>query len=478
VSERNAQFGLHASGPDTPHPEADRSTPSEIGLPLPVAVVLLFSIVLVRVPLLFSHSSDHVELGIAAVFIAASLTLPRNVRTTDRTVAALIAVYLCLLAIGMLRAVRHNLYATWREPAGSWLMVSALAYLAVRACAGARTPAARERCLALAVYAIGVYVGVNVLLRGLRNHLPFALPTSSSIAQGGSAEIARLFGIHASRVAFPLTLSVNGMGVIAASGFAAAIVYGLRVRKARLASALSGLVCLWGLLASDSRGPFLYAIAVILLFVLWRRVRTIGGISILIPLSPVLAVSILGFLAGSGFAGALSRGTSDLSTGNNRFTIWGAIFHLLEHPTIDQLYGFGAFGQLTSGVVYRYSYLFGNSVAPVFEHAHNLALQTVLDFGYIGLFVLVALVFTAIRALERLVRRTPASASSGVLALLMVLILSGTTEAYPSYFSLDTLAIFILALSVAAIRPWEGRYPVPNDDETSNPIREPVSTVT
>jgi O-antigen ligase len=351
----------------------------------------------------------------------------------------------------MFRAEHAGLYTSWREPTTQWLMIAALALLALRIFGGGGELSSRSSNLALIVHAPAVFVGVNVLLRLTRNHLPFALPTSISLAQGGTNQVARLLGIHLTRVAFPLSLSVNAMGVVAAAGFAGATVYAMRSRAARPAAIVSAIVCLWGLFASDSRGPLLYSLAVILLFIVWRRVRAAAGIGVLIPLTPVLAIAILGFLGSSGLVNALSRQSGDIATGNNRFLIWHAIFNLVKHPSVDQLYGFGVYGQLQSGVVYQYTYLFGNTLTPIYEHAHNLVLQTLLDFGYIGVIALVALVTQAIRALERQSRSAFPSTALAMLALLLVLVLSGTTEAYPSYFSLDTLAIFVLALSAAVI---------------------------
>jgi hypothetical protein len=84
---------------------------------------------------------------------------------------------------------------------------------------------------------------------------------------------------------------------------------------------------------------------------------------------------------------------------------------------------------------------------------------------------LVAVVFAAVRALESL--NATGAAVSGVLALLIVLIISGTTETFPSYFSLDTLAVFVLALSVASVPPSDAApragqpFPVGSDRTTA-----------
>ncbi len=130
--------------------------------------------------------------------------------------------------------------------------------------------------------------------------------------------------------------------------------------------------------------------------------------------------------------------------------IWDAVLGFLRHPHVEQIYGYGVYGQLQSGVVYSYSYLFGDTLQPIYEHAHNLALQTVLDFGYVGLASLAFLVVRSAQGLEHRARLNDSAAALAMLALLLVLALSGTTESYPSYFSLDTLALFVLSCATAS----------------------------
>jgi O-antigen ligase len=190
-----------------------------------------------------------------------------------------------------------------------------------------------------------------------------------------------------------------------------------------------------------------------LLLLVWQRARTAGGIGLFVPLSPVIAVMALGFLADSKFGGVLSRGNGDVSTGNSRFTIWSAIFHFLREPHVEHLYGYGAYGQLASNVVYSYSYIFGRSLQPIYEHAHNLALQTILDYGYVCLVTLALLIVFAVLRLERLMRLGTVPVF-GPLAALLVVAMSGMTEAFPSYFSLDTVALFVM-LAAAATAPTE-----------------------
>jgi O-antigen ligase len=82
---------------------------------------------------------------------------------------------------------------------------------------------------------------------------------------------------------------------------------------------------------------------------------------------------------------------------------------------------------------------------------HNLALQTVLDTGYFGLLVLVVTAVVAGTRIERLARAGRDPALFAVLAILLVVLFSGTTEALPTYNFPDTLALALLLFAIGAV---------------------------
>lgn len=446
---------------DLPEPPALRDE----RLPLWISGLVLFSIVFIRLPLITGHSTVSRLIIISLFVAAASWTMSRRLpeRISAGAVTALGA-YLMLSGIAMLRGSSAGVYSGTRVTILEWTTVAVMALFILGLCASARTQAGFNVRLRLVLYAPAVYVATNILLRLFRNHLPFTFPPTPTVATGGKDELASFLGIQATRVTFPIALGLYNFGAIAAAGFGAAVVLAMRDRSSRRMPIIAAAVCLYGLLATDTRGPFFFALGTILLFAFWQRVRTSGGVALLLTLSPVIALTVLGFLAGSGYANVLSRGNGDIATANNRLFIWQTVFDFLKHPNFQQFVGYGANGQTRSHVSDGYAYLFGSSSDSVLYTAHNIALQTILDSGYIGLLVLVAAVIAGIKCLEHAIRSAPHSYASAALALLLILVLSGSLEAAPSYLFLDTFVLFVIALAAAA-----GSLPLPEEIDTNAP---------
>ena len=79
-------------------------------------------------------------------------------------------------------------------------------------------------------------------------------------------------------------------------------------------------------------------------------------------------------------------------------------------------------------------------------------LQTILDEGYIGLLILVVLIWRTFVLLRRHLRLDPRSPASALVAMLLVIILSGATEVSPTYYSEEVLLmVFLIAGAAAAL---------------------------
>jgi O-antigen ligase len=418
-----------------------------------IAAVALFSLVLVRMPVLIGEGTFSRALVLAPFLLCIAWAGPRCTRgLVSSGPALLVFLYVGIVAVAMLRGAHAGVYSTTTGALRDVVTLAVVTVFGLTLFASATSHAERWRRLMCLVFAPATYVTVNVLLSVAGNRLPFSLPHETSVAAGANAELLGLLGFHTTRAQFPMAQGVNNFGAIAASGLAAAII--LLMRRGgprRLFSAASAVVCLYGALASDSRAALLLTLAVVLLFAIAPRIRTAAGLSILLPLSPVLLIATLSFISSSGLVTLFSRTGDDLLTGSGRLQIWKAAFDVLKRPSLEQTFGYGASGQVTSGAYSHYAYLFGPTRTGSTFTVHNLALQTVLDTGYVGLIVLVGAVVVAGVRLERLGRLSPHSPVPAALAILLVLLFSGTTEALPTYNFLDTLVLAILVLAAGAV---------------------------
>lgn len=302
----------------------------------------------------------------------------------------------------------------------------------------------RRAMLAL-VFAPAIYVAANVLLRSLdvvsQGHTP---PEAVNPAQ-----MLGWLGISHLRTFFPLSAGVNSFGIFAGIALCGCCVLAIRATgRVRLWGVLGTGAGGYGVLVADARGSMaaaLTAVAVVLL--LSRRFgRSLGRLGLLIPISPILVLGALALLSSSALSGDV-QGRGSFASGSNRLYIWEPIFESLDSFNIDQLFGFGAYGQITSGVAQGYAYLFqGYAVVP---GAHNLVFQTILDVGYFGLVLLVALFALTIRSLAR-TEQKGLVASSALLTAVIYMVFIGFTEAVPTVYSIECHFLFVMILIASA----------------------------
>jgi len=433
-----------------------------------IAVLALGSITLLRVPFYIGNQLWAHGLVLVPFVLAIGWALPRlRPGVIRHSGAVMLAAYVALIAIALWRGVMVDAYTgTTVGVFTDFATYGVVAIFAATLLASADTPEDRSLRVAAVALAPAAYVAVNALLHiGGAVSPSFLDPTTRSAAAGGSTQLLALVGIDATRVQFPLAQSVNNFGVVAAAGLAACVVIGLRARGAwRAIYAAGAAVSLYGVVLCDSRGPLLVAIGVMVLLGVFRRVRAATtALPVVLLASPAIVVASLGVLAGTGSLGGLARSGSDFGSANNRLFIWQGAWDILSHPSLSQLFGWGAAGQITSGAAVRYAYVFVGSADPTSAPLHNIVLQTIFDSGYVGLAVLVVVLSMAIRFLQQEFAAAPSSAASGLLAGLLVVLLSGMTEVVPTYYSPEALMFVLLVLGVAmqmpARRPEPARLP-------------------
>ncbi len=412
-------------------------------------------IVIVRAPVLVGHTQPFKLLMLLLLWAATAAAAggERRLAPPREGALALGLLYAGYVGLEVIRGSNAGVYGSAVNAYQLAVLFLSLVVFAYMAISRASSELQRERRLVALALAPGVYVTLNVLLWAAGISSPAAqAPGGGSVALGDPSSTLAAVGIHVGRVEFPLANSINLFGVVAAGGFAAIGV--MLVRRApqvpRRLAAIFALGCLAGLLLGDSRGSLIIAIAVVLWFVFSARIRAASGVAVLVPVLPLLLLTVLGLVAGTSLDTSLSRTGGDLATGTNRLYIWQGAWDVIKHPTIDAVWGWGAAGQITSGASMNYAYLFTGVADPTRMPAHSVVLQTLLDGGYIGLLILVAVLASSITSLARYTRVRPQSGSGPLLASVVTIVLAGTTEVAPTYYAQEAFIAVLLAVGAAA----------------------------
>jgi hypothetical protein len=307
---------------------------------------------------------------------------PRAKQATTRGMLLLYAAYVALLAVAVLRGGNGN----GVTEVLTYAIVAAFALLLLPSARSDRERRDRLNAIALAP---GVYALANMVL-----HLGGVKPpanASVSVAADMPSQLLSWVGVSATRTQFPLGTGINAFGVIAAIALTGAVVvWWLERGPIRWLAAACAVGALYCEAYSDTRGALFAAIGVLALLALFKRIKPIRWLVIVVPLSPFVVTWVIGHLSNTGLSGALSRNGNDFSTGTNRFAIWDGALKVLHHFDLQQLIGWGTAGQVKSGAALHYYWLFRNLPNPL-QPTHNFMIQTVLDTGYLGLAITVVL---------------------------------------------------------------------------------------
>jgi hypothetical protein len=395
------------------------------------------------------------SLVLVVLLVGTLLALPGGrLQTTGRRAAAVLAFVACAVVSYLRFAANPIAPISSRTMLGLALMltiVTAFAFCALLAPADTVT---RRRRLLCALFAPVSFAALNLGLYTVGFHFPTAQSEIEQKANNGSAQLLGLIGIHTTRVTFPLTPGLNGAGEAAALALVICAVLLRRSRGSlRWISLLGVLVGLSSVLLTDSRGPLAYALGVliIMIFLPRRFLRVVAVIPLALPLTPAIILFVVGHLGSVSESLNRNGGKGSFSTATGRSTIWSFVTQFLSHPHAEDLIGYGAYGQVRSGVAYQYAYLFSYKANPAFTSVHNIALQTILDMGYIGLALFLIFLVAAINSARISYQRLSAPESGALLAALIALSLFGASEALPGLAGIYLL-ISAIILACAAIR--------------------------
>ncbi len=385
-------------------------------------------------------------------------------RTSPGRATTLWAFVACVVVSFLRFAAAPILPITARTMIGLALMlmlVTVLGFCALLAPPDIRIFERRLRCV---LFAPVCFVALNLGLYVLG----FSFPTTPGEPKGsnGQSQLLSLIGVHGGRVNLPLNPGVNGGGEMAGLALVICVVLAYRGgRKQQSVAILGAIVSLVTVFLTDSRGALVFALLTLALVTIlprWTK-RVVVIIPTLLPIAPAIILFALGQLAS--FSAVLSRNEGDFVTATGRQAVWSVVLKFLGHPHAQDLIGYGAYGQVRSGVGFQYSYVFPGLLHPQFATAHNIALQTILDMGYVGLAIFLIFLMVSINSARLLNQRIGTPESTALLAALIALSLLGADEAFPGLAGIYLL-LSLIVLACAAIRVLE---PARSRATTSDP---------
>ncbi len=420
-----------------------------------VTGVLAASITLVRIASTFSHKTITIPI-VALIFLTCTLwCLPRQSRNVLMTGAAgLVFLYAADVSLALIRGAQDGAYVNMTSAAGKIVLYLTIILFGMVAVTSARDTAERNERLLAIVLAPVIYVVLNLVLAsgGVQNPVP------AGATAGTQDQLLSFVGVAGVRQQYPLSTSINLYSIVASSSVAGLLVLRLRVPEAlpRFVVWPAVLICLYEVITGDSRATLAIALIVVLVFAVRRRFAGAPWIAFVMPFFPLIVIGALELVSSSGIASLLSRsgnGQSNFdsfSTGTGRVYLWRGAWQVIEHFRLQDVIGWGAAGQIPSGASTHYAFVFPTNPLNYTIFTHDVALQTILDEGYIGLLILVFLIWRTFVLLRRHLRLDPRSPAAALVAMLLVIILSGATEVSPTYYSEEVLLMVFLIAGAAA----------------------------
>jgi hypothetical protein len=434
------------------------------------------SVTLVRAGESFGHKT-LLQAAVIAIFLFAILwAIPRQSRGSFANPrVALLLLFVGNIAVALVRGADHGTYGNVTSAAGKAVLYSLVALFGVSLITTADDAETRDRRLLALVLALPLYAATNLLLHlgGMQN------PNPAGATAGTSSQLAGLIGISSGREVFPLTTSINLYSIVVGAAVAATGVLRLRAPRwcPRWLVALVTVICVYELLVGDSRTEVVVALGVVLVFALFKRFKGSQWVAIVIPALPLIVLGLLHVVATTGIANAFNRSTAgqnqfgSVVTGTGRVDIWQGAWHVLRHLQLQEIFGWGAGGHITSGASLQYAYVFPRDPLGYTEFTHSLPIQTVLDEGVVGLLLLMAAMWMTFSSLRTHVRQNPQSPAIALAAILVVFVACGATEVSITYYAEEVLLMALLIMGAAAGLAVRSHPPLPNGSDFETTMR-------
>lgn len=318
--------------------------------------------------------------------------------------AVIFGLYFTLFLFSFLRAVQFDTFDLVRA---SYIGIKWFSVVVVLIGVALDTDDRGGRAPLLRALVIGsaVYSGVNLVAIGLG--ISNTVLNAEHLLDAGPSSMLAVIGLNVPRTALPLSAGLNSSGLQVACGvaFGYALMRGTEGARGRLFGVLLATSTCIALLLTDSRGGALGAGAgVLAAFIPAPLRRRSRWLAVLLPALPGLLLLFVMAFQNSSWMLTFQRGGAESLAGglSGRPYIWGIILLFLGSFTPTHLIGYGALGQIGSGVSTRYTAIFeGSYTNPFGLSAHNTVLQAVLDTGYLGAVLQIILFWCLLEAFGR-----------------------------------------------------------------------------
>jgi hypothetical protein len=271
-------------------------------------------------------------------------------------------------------------------------------------------------------------------------------------------EIASNLDFMGERIKFPFMTSGQLLAIQA--GFVMILGFFKCMNKINPLHILLGIFMMMSaafiLIANGGRSSLIITFGAIL-FVTFNRLSRpflvpILSLFLLFPLLVLINFGLIIEIAFNFVGLEMSKTEGDIASFSNRDIIYASSIGLFvtQSDTTSMLFGYGTFGQVTSGISQTYIPLFENSYSnPDSVHTHNSAIQIMIDYGLLGLILFVFLIFRLAKISKKTLlhkRRFEKKYSNQNIYITLLLYIIGTsiTEVSITYYSFGILSMFLI----------------------------------
>jgi len=303
------------------------------------------------------------------------------------------------------------------------------------------------------------YVGNSLFGLLLLNILGVVLKIENSgLSANYDKEISNVFVFMGNRLQFPFSTSGQLLAIQAGAVMIFGVFRGVNAKDLfhRLLGLLMILSASFVLVGQGGRASILLTFASVIFLLFGRLSRPfLFPILTLFLLFPLLVLINFGAIVENvfGMIGIdFTRHSGDVASFSNRDIIYASTLasFITQGDNISILFGYGSFGQVTSGISEIYSFLFNNSYSnPDDMPVHNTILQILVDFGVLGvcLFVFIVLRLTQLSKSTADYRRKLGVINYNkniYLTLLFFILGSSMTEVSITYYSFGLFSLFLV----------------------------------